>query len=205
MRYFIFDLDGTLVDTEEAILKTWQKTLLDYGYQFLFDELKCVMGVPTETGLKRLHVAVDSSFTAKWHANYEEFVANTCLFDGITEMLDALKEKGCLIGAVSSRSVKEYEKYFKQFHFEKYFNAVIFKEDTEKHKPDPEPVLAYVERVHACKEDCIYIGDMPGDIACANNAEVASGFVCWNGSGVSCDTAVYYFQSPDEILTLAKK
>lgn len=202
LKYFIFDLDGTLIDTEQAILKTWQQTLNEYGYTYSIDEIRCVLGVTTEIGLKKLGVIVDTDYTAKWQVNYSKHAKETGYFEGTKEMLLHLKEKGCSVGAVSSRSKKEYADFFSGFGFETIFNKVILEEDTAQHKPEPEPLYKYMELVGASKTECIYIGDMPSDIQCANNAGIVSGLVTWNGAGVVCEEAKMIFNSIDDVLAL---
>ena len=56
-QHIIFDLDGTLIDTEQAVLKTWQHTLKDFHYFFPLEELRIVLGIPTENALKKLRRA----------------------------------------------------------------------------------------------------------------------------------------------------
>lgn len=201
-KHIIFDLDGTLIDTEEAILKTWQNTLEEYGYQYTLDEIKVVLGVTTQIGLERLNAKVDDNYAHCWQENYEKYAIEAQFFDGTKVMLKALKEKGCILGIVSSRSYKEYEKYFSMFHLDDYFTYKVLEEDTVKHKPEAEPLLKYMEIAKAMKDECIYIGDMPSDIQCANNAFMASGLVTWNKSGVICDEAKYIFNNPTDLLQL---
>jgi HAD superfamily hydrolase (TIGR01549 family) len=203
LKYFIFDLDGTLIDTEQAILKTWQQTLKEYGYIYSIDEIRCVLGVTAEIGLHRLGSIVDSDYTKKWQINYSQYAKEADYFKGTKEMLMLLKEKGCSVGAVSSRCRKEYADFFSGFEFESIFDEVILEEDTTRHKPEPEPLYKYMELVGANKTECIYIGDMPSDIQCANNAGIVSGLVTWNGAGVVCDEATMIFNSIEDVLALA--
>ena len=85
------------------------------------------------------------------------------------------------------------------FHLEQWLTTIILEEDTEKHKPDPEPLFKYLEATGAKSEECIYIGDMLTDIECANRAGILSGLVQWNGSGVICPEAKLIFRSPHEV------
>lgn len=202
LKHYIFDLDGTLIDTEHAILKTWQYTLKEYGHEYTLDEVKVVLGVTTDIGLQRLNANVDKKYTYKWQENYEKYSSKADFFDGAKEMLRYLKEKGCSLGAVSSRSKNEYEKFFRTFNLEEFFTTIVLEDDTKDHKPNPEPLLKYIELTGADKDSCIYIGDMPTDIQCANNAGVISGLVTWNGSGVSCAEATLSFSSPKEVCDL---
>lgn len=203
MKHFIFDLDGTLIDTEQSVLKTWQKTLSEYGHKFSLSDLSCVLGVTTDIGLQRLNVTADGSFIDSWQDNYAEFAKEAGYFDGVIEMLLCLKNNGCSVGAVSSRCKKEYEDFFNDFDFDNIFDAVVLEEDTLNHKPHPEPLLKYMQLVKADKSDCIYIGDMPGDVQCANTAGITSALALWNGSEIICDQAKIILRSTDDVISLA--
>ncbi len=160
LKHYIFDLDGTLIDTEAAVLKTWQSTLKEYGYEYSLDEVKVVLGVTTDIGLQRLNAHVDENYTYKWQANYEKYSSEADFFDGTKEMLKLLKDRSCSLGIVSSRSKKEYNKFFESFNLEEFFTTIVLEEDTKEHKPNPEPLFKYLELTQADKDACIYIGDI---------------------------------------------
>ena len=201
-KHYIFDLDGTLIDTENAILKTWQYTLKEYGYEYSLNEVRVVLGVTTDIGLQRLHTHVDENYADKWQTNYEKYSLEADFFGGTKEMLELLRDRGCSLGIVSSRSKKEYKRFFESFNLESFFMTIVLEEDTREHKPNPEPLFKYIELTGADKDTCIYIGDMPTDIQFANDAGVISGLVTWNGSGVFCDEAKMIFRDPKEICDL---
>jgi HAD superfamily hydrolase (TIGR01549 family) len=202
IKHFIFDLDGTLIDTERAVLKTWVQTLEEYNYHFSMEDVKVVLGVTTNIGLQRLNADIDESFMNRWQINYANYANEAEYFCGVEEMLKKLIDSGCIVGAVSSRCRKEYKDFFSRFIFDRYFQTVVLEEDTTKHKPNPEPLYKYLEITGARKEECIYIGDMNGDIECANNAGILSGLAKWNGSDVIYDEMKYIFHSVDEVLEL---
>lgn len=197
--HIIFDLDGTLIDTEKAVLETWRYTLKDYSYEFTRKELQAVLGIVPGQALKQLKVSVDPQFWDLWQENYLLFAEGAAFFDGVEKMLQTLKQKGYALGIVTSRTREEYETYFSDFHLERYFDVVILADDTERHKPDPEPLIQYAKEVQIPLESCIYIGDMPTDIECANRAGIRSGLVQWNHSGVICPAAGRIFSSPDKL------
>lgn len=198
----IFDLDGTLIDTENAVLKTWQLTLKKYHYRYSLDELRCVLGITTKSALNLLHVTVDAYFEQNWMKNYERFAAEADFFPGTKEMLSALKSCGCSTGVVTSRCRKEYNDYFGIFHLEKLFDRIVCADDTARHKPDPAPLYKYAKLEKADLSACIYIGDMPTDMECAKKAGIAAGLVLWNHSGILCREADFLFRTPDELLEL---
>ena len=200
--HLIFDLDGTLIDTETAVLQTWQRTLADYGYSFGLEEMRVVLGVTTDIGLARLGAKVDERYAARWQKNYEAFAAQCDYFPGAKAMLLRLRQMGCHLGAVSSRSRREYDRCFAGFDFDQLMETVVLEEDTQKHKPDAEPLLKYMELAHARAEDCLYVGDMPTDALCARSAGVAAGLVRWNGSAVDTSAADFVFSTPDDLLRL---
>lgn len=198
----IFDLDGTLIDTENAVLKTWQLTLKNYHYSYSLDELRCVLGITTKNALDLLHVTVDACFEQNWMKNYERFASEADFFPGTREMLSALKSNGCSLGVVTSRCRQEYNHYFGVFHLEELFGRIVCADETAKHKPNPAPLYKYAELEHAELPTCIYIGDMPTDIECAKKAGMAAGLVLWNHSGILCREADFLFRTPDELLEL---
>jgi HAD superfamily hydrolase (TIGR01549 family) len=207
-KHIIFDLDGTLIDTEEAVLKTWQFTLKEYRYDYSLDELKIVLGITTRKALEKLNAAVDEDFEKQWMRNYRKVADKMVFFDGVKEMLLSLKEQGCSLGIVTSRCRDEFNDYFRSFNLEELFTIIVCSDDTEKHKPDPEPLYKYAELANtdleSCigdmpTESCIYIGDMPTDIECANLAGIASGLITWNNAGVICQEAKFTFSCPKEI------
>ena len=198
-KHFIFDLDGTLVDSEVPILKTWQETFREYNRDYSLEQLKVVLYGPSLTVLRWLNFYDDErTFIQKWQNNYEKYCLEVGFFDGIEKMLKTLKAQGCTLGMVSLRSRYEYQRFFASFHLENYFKYVIFGDDTL----DQKPLLKYMEKANAKAEDCIYIGDMPDDVYCANHAHVASGFATWNKSGIICYEAKYIFNNPKDLLQL---
>ena len=78
---------------------------------------------------------------------------------------------------MTSRPRTEYERYLAVLHVEKYVDVIVLADETEKHKPAPEPLLKYAELAGAKIERCMYVGDMSTDVACANAACARSCFI----------------------------
>ena len=202
--HFIFDLDGTLVDTEQSVLKTWQTTLKQFvpGRDFSKEELRVVLGITTQKALEKLKVNVPDDFEKQWAVRYQQAAHSISFFDGVQDMLKGLKERNRTIGIVSSRSRQEYQDYFKRFDLDNLCSALVLKEDTQKHKPDPQPIAKYLELTQADPAQCIYIGDMPTDVECAKNAGISSGLAAWHREDMKNSCADFVFTSPAHILNI---
>lgn len=201
-QHIVFDLDGTLIDTEKAILKTWQFTLKQYGYGYRLEDLKSVLGLTIDDTLKKLGVIADGRFDGCWMENYNHFAQEAVFFEGVGKMAATLKEQGYSLGIVTSRYREEYKNYFSGFHLESLFDPIVCADETHEHKPDPEPLLKYAALVNTDPSRCIYVGDMPTDVACAKRAGAAAGLAVWNLSSCLDNHADFIFHSPDELCKL---
>lgn len=83
------------------------------------------------------------------------------------------------MGIVTSKRRELAIRGLRLFDLEKYFKVIVALEDTEKHKPNPEPILKALELLNANKEETLMVGDSPYDILCASNAGVKSVAVKW--------------------------
>ena len=93
-QHVIFDLDGTLIDSEEAVLKTWQQTLqAQVNRYFTLEALRVVLGITSKAALAKLQVDVKDDFEQHWIKQYERFAKEMKYFDGMEDMLWELTQK----------------------------------------------------------------------------------------------------------------
>ncbi len=202
MKYqnVIFDLDGTLIDTDNAVLKTWERTLRECSFGYSQNELQRVLGVTEQAALRALNICPDEKFSNKWMRNYALFGGEAKYFAGVEEMLLRLKRSCHTVGVVTSRYRSECDLFFTHLQFDKYFDLVVCADDTERHKPFPAPLQKYMSLLKTCPCDCIYIGDMPTDIRCAKAAETASGLALWGKKNKNTTgDADYIFYHPADV------
>lgn len=204
MKYknVVFDVDGTLINSEQMILKSLQKALLEEGIKKTTNDLKFVLGIPGKIALSRLLIKNSVVIGEKWNEYMLDFSNETTIFSGIIEVLDTLQSNGIKLGIITSKTKKEYEDDFMKFNLHKYFDLVICADDTKKHKPDGEPMEKYLKIMNIKKEDTIYIGDSVYDMQCAKNAEVDFALALWGAYEADKIDSIYKLENPKDILNI---
>lgn len=144
-HHIVFDVDGTLVDTERSEIVALQQALREtVGGERPYDELKIVFGTTGRVGLKKLGYSpeeVDKIYP-RWYDLSLDSIGQAPLFPGIAELLEALRVEGYHMGVVTSRDRESYRLGMEPNGFARYFDVVVCMEDTENHKPHPEPLLS---------------------------------------------------------------
>ncbi|MBQ4649496.1 MAG: HAD-IA family hydrolase [Firmicutes bacterium] len=186
----LFDFDGTLVNTNDVIIASWQHTYMHYrGREESIETITSCFGEPLLITMEREFPGVDPQESAEVYRTYQQQNAHLLvkIFPGIVDLLKALKEAGYRMGIVTSRTRESALRYMDMFGITEYFEAMVTCDDTTVHKPNPEPILLGLEKMGITKDEAIMVGDSPFDIKCANNAGVKSVMVDWR---ITCDNSV---------------
>ena len=165
----LFDFDGTLVNTNDVIIASWQHTYRHYlGREESIEKITSCFGEPLLITMEREFPGVDPEEAANIYRDFQKLKADELVkvFDGIPELLAALAPAGYRIAIVTSRTRESAE-------------DMVSCDDTQVHKPNPEPILLCLEKLGIAKDEAIMVGDSPFDIKCANNAGVKSVLVDW--------------------------
>jgi pyrophosphatase PpaX len=183
-RIVLFDLDGTLIDSGPIILASMQhavRTVL--GREIPVEELGTTIG---GQGIVAQMTAIDADHADELLDVYKEH--NDGLhetleaFDELLELLPGLRAQGRKLGIVTAKRHRTVDLALARFPaLASSFDVVVGFEDTERHKPDPEPVLLAVEKLGGSPEEAAYVGDSPFDIGAATAAGVFAIAVGWGG------------------------
>lgn len=173
---YIFDFDGTLIDTAEVILSTIKATIKDMGLpDKTEDECRSIIGIRTDEAGKHLYPDLDISneeFARVFRTNYERLrkgvKQNT--FPGVIATLKSLKDTGCRLAIASSRRSESLSDYLRGLGIAEWFDMVVGGDSVEKGKPDPEPVLKVLETLGWDKDNTLVVGDADVDIMMGNSA-----------------------------------
>lgn len=201
-KHLIFDIDGTLVDNERAVIATWQQTLRELtGKEYAEEELGFVLGIPGETTMRKLGMADPAEAFKVWGKNFVSHKSEIRLFPGIGETLSALAERGLALGIVTSRTRDELGNDYALGRIIGRFGTVVCVTDTARPKPHPDPLLTYLGKCHIAPQDVLYIGDSMYDARCADAAGIDFGWAQWGGySAADSVVSRFVFCAPGEIL-----
>ncbi len=178
----LFDLDGTVVDTVALIRESHRHAVTTVlGHDLPDDELLANVGRPLIEQMTAFDAErADDLLQAQraWnHAHTAELIRP---YPGVGDMLAALKAAGCRTGVVTSKSRPTVQLAFDALpEVAAGIDVLVAVEDTDRHKPGPEPVLLALERLGAEAADAVYVGDAPFDVAAGNAAGVATVGVTW--------------------------
>ena len=203
-QHIVFDIDGTLINTEDAILHSLQDALEKCIHEKVpIKQLLFVMGITGEDALRQLKINNIPLALKLWEENIKKYSNTITIYDGIQDLLNSLSECDCKIGIVTSKTKAEFKDDFDRFGLNHYFKMIICADDTTEHKPSPEPLLKYIEISGAYNEQILYIGDSKYDSLCAKNAEVDFALAMW-GSHTRELEADYFIETPNDLLGAVK-
>lgn len=141
MKGIIFDIDGTMLDTEKAVLYSLQRTLRDEGMNYSLEKLHFALGIPGMAALQEIGVENMKAVHEKWIRNMADFKNEITVFKGIAEVIEIVSSYKIRTGIVTSKTRQEFIDDFQPFGLHSYFEHSICVEDTMKHKPHPEPLV----------------------------------------------------------------
>lgn len=206
---YIFDFDGTLMDTSGIILATIKATIKDMNLpDKTDDECRTIIGIRTDEAGKYLYPDLDISnaeFARVFRNNYDRLKAefHAKPFPGVMETLDKIRKKGDLMAIASSRRLSSLNEYLSELGIKDWFDLIIGADSVTKGKPDPEPVLKILVTLGWSPESTLVIGDADVDIMMGNAAGCRTLAVTYgNGSLASLQAAKpdYIIDSITELL-----
>jgi pyrophosphatase PpaX len=181
----LFDLDGTLIDTNELIITTYLHTLDKYfPGKYRREDVLPFMG-PT---LHQAFSTVDPDRVEEMVQEYRTFnIANHDAlvreFPGVLETIKTLNEKGYKLGVVTTKRHDVAIKGLRLMGLDPFFKVVIALEHVTNVKPDPEPIFKALEPLGSAPEEALMVGDNYHDILAGKNAGTKTAGVAWSIKG----------------------
>ncbi len=209
IKAVIFDLDGTLTDTLADLTNSVNYALSEFGFpRRSADEVRSFVG----NGVRRLiNLSVPSGTSEKicedcleaFKTHYEKnSCVNTKPYDGITEVLEVLKNKGIKTAVVTNKIHWAAEKIAGKF-FEGLIDVTVGQVDGVAQKPEPDGIFFALKKLGVTKENAVYVGDSEVDCVTAHNAGIPCIGVTWgfrDREVLESNGAEYIVDTPTEVL-----
>src|SRR3989338_7293499 len=172
IKAVLFDVDGVLLDSYEANRKFFHQLLASFGYSFSEEEfsktihlsmMAAIRFLTNETSEEKIKIIWEKGLKTPYDYGMTK-TPEKCL-----PVLKLLKNK-YVLGVVSSRIHHGIEEFFKATHMKEFFETFVGFDDTDKHKPNPEPLLFASKRLKIDPKNIVYIGDTEADREAARDA-----------------------------------
>jgi pyrophosphatase PpaX len=203
----LFDLDGTLIDTNELIIATYLYTLEKYyPSRYVREDVLPFLG-PT---LHEAFGGIDpdrveemiTEYRAFNIAKHDELVKE---FPNVSETIQTLKERGYKLGVVTTKRLDVTLKGLRLMNLEQFFEVIVAYEHVTKTKPDPEPIFKALEQLGSTPSETIMVGDNYHDILAGKNAGTMTAGVAWSIKGreyVASYEPDYMLENMADLLTV---
>jgi len=182
----LFDLDGTIIDTNDLIIETFLYVLKDHTPPtFNREQIIPYMGQTLESQMRQFTGQEDVTPYVDAYRKYnrerhDELVRE---FPYVLEVIENLQRHGIKLGVVTTKVRETTERALKMFGLHPYLGTIVTVLDVQNPKPHPEPVLLAMEQLGANPATTLMVGDSPADIQAANAAGAISVAVSWSLKG----------------------
>ncbi len=186
----LFDLDGTLIHSIEHIIACWQYTVrTSLGREMTREEILPTLGRALLETFEEVapgrSLEMREVYRAYQKATHDSDVT---LVAGTHETLSKLRSSGYKLGVVTSKGIVVASEGLNLFNLLPYFDVIVTYEDTERHKPHPDPLIVASERLGIEPAHLLYVGDAVFDIQASKAAGIEAVGVTW-GAGKRQDLA----------------
>ena len=198
----IFDVDGTLVDSNDAHAWAFVEAFAEFGFQVAFEDVRRLIGegsdklIPQLVG--RYHQAIAERKKAIFMVRHLPGVRP---FPAVALLLGKLRAMDFRLAVASSATRDELEALLEVARAKPYFAEVTDADDAERSKPDPDIVLAALDKLGLAAERCVMVGDTPYDAAAARRAGVCFvGVRCGGWADRDLQPAIGVYEDPASLL-----
>lgn len=189
IKLVIFDFDGTLADTKENIILTFQMTMKELGVEIKSrQECAATIGLTLEDAFKVLYPGMAAEKYTLLRDTYRRIFKENRkilvpgLFPEVMETLEELRRRGFLMSIASSRQSPSLQSFLEDMKIAHLFEYAVGGDNVEHPKPAPDAVLQILRHYNLSAEEAFVVGDMPFDINMATNAGVKSCGVTWGNA-----------------------
>lgn len=199
IKNILIDVDGTLMDTQDIFFRSLKMALKKHNLNRELDP--SLFGLSVDQALAKLNIGSVDGIKEDWETFFSEECGAINFYSGIENMMRILSEKGIRFFIITSRSHRTVDPICNMSAIGPFINGCIAAEDTEFHKPDPEPLLAALKILGSSLKEAIYIGDTYQDYKASVFAGIKFGFAGWNKKAVNRGYDIV-FTAPSDIISM---
>lgn len=182
---YLFDLDGTLIDTKEMIYRCFNKLMVDfYKRELSREDVFKYIGLPYREQLEKYTGVLSEEQFAELvdaHRKFQKLIyadyVSPC--PGVVETIKKLADLGKPMGVVTSRLRPSSQLFLETFDLFRYFQVMITPTETVLHKPNPQPVQKALELLQLKSSETVFVGDSVYDILAGFRSGVSTVYVDW--------------------------
>jgi HAD superfamily hydrolase (TIGR01549 family) len=182
LRCFIFDLDGTLVENMELIVRSVNFTVKDLvGKEFSRGELYPRFGATLEQIVSNLVPAAERDMAVqRYHAYYREYFRDLAhVYEGIPTLISRLRGEGIGMAIYTGSDARMTNTTLELTDLQEQFPVVVTADDVKEGKPDPEGLIRALDLMHASRKGALYLGDAVRDVEAAKRAGIWPAAALW--------------------------
>jgi len=207
LRGVLFDVDGTLVASNEAHARSWVDTLNEIGYDVPYDVIWPMIGMggdkllPAAAGIEIDSALGDQLSKRRWEIFQEKYLQHLRPTPGARELVQRLKDDGYELVVASSAGGNELGALMKAAGVDDLMDAATSSSDADDSKPDPDIVEAAVKKSGFDPDELVMLGDTPYDVQAATGAQVPLiALLCGGWRMEELAGAAAYFDDPADIV-----
>ena len=203
-KAILYDIDGTLLDTFDMNMYPLMQIIREeLGQEWTLEQLRPFYAQPGLKTIAELGIRDVETVYARWVAYVNAYEKGAVPYPGMVDALTRIRAAGIRQAVVSSKMHRQYEIDMGRYGMDAYMETAVLAEDTERHKPDPAPILECLRRMGLRPEEVIYIGDTLSDLQAARNAGVDFGLAGWGTALTEAFPGIYRFETPAELYRFA--
>jgi HAD superfamily hydrolase (TIGR01509 family) len=198
----IFDVDGTLIDSNDAHAQAFVDALRESGYDIPFERVRRLIGKGADKLIPELIGKYDPALADRKKAIFkEQYLPRLSPFPKVEELLRKLRDLQVRLAVASSAGKDELHALLEVAHAGRYFEQQTDSDDAQHSKPDPDIVQAALRKLALPPSRCVMIGDTPYDAEAARRSKVAFiGVRCGGWSDTDLQPSIQVFDDPADLL-----
>ena len=203
----IFDVDGTLVNSNDAQAKSWVEALKEFGYSVPYEKVRPLIGMggdkvlPETIGVQKDSEKGKQISKRRSEIFKEKYLPTIQAFPGAQELLNRMREQGLKLAIASSAQPDELRSLLQIVGAADLIEDKTSSKDAKSSKPDPDVMQVTLQKIGYPPDEVVMIGDTPYDIEAAKKVGVSTiAFRCGGWSDSDLAGAIAIYNDPADLL-----